>query len=339
MSSPNGHAKDPAATEAANHSPEAILLPPEFSGNHRFSQQEIINFCTALEVPFDPRVIDWRVTNTSKNGKLRGQVIPYADQRAYTDRLNQLFTPARWTRKYQVHTSANFERSKDQKTVAKVFVTCELSISGLGMHSATGEEWSDDENAVTSAEAQAFKRSCACFGLGRYLYHFEGVWVDLDDRKRPKQVPRLPAWATPKGWQDGLRPGTTSTGMASGDRAMRDATMESSERKQPSTLVPQIEQMVKPLGRPLYRGILRTSARVWSPIQITDVEVQRKVLGLMQSAERGLERLRVAIGKTGPAPVNDVLRSLKLRSLEVIDSLEVLKRVVLAIEASANSVK
>jgi hypothetical protein len=34
-------------------------------------------------------------------------------------------------------------------------------------------------------EAQAFKRACSCFGLGRYLYHFSGVWVDLDDRKRP----------------------------------------------------------------------------------------------------------------------------------------------------------
>lgn len=214
MSPTNGHANDPAVTETANHSPETHpvhLLPPEFWASQRFSQQEIKDFCGAPEVPFDPRVIDWRVTNTSKNGKLRGQVIPYADQRAYTDRLNQLFTPAGWTRKYQVHTSANFERSKDQKTVAKVFVTCELSISGLGTHSATGEEWSDDENAVTSAEAQAFKRSCACFGLGRYLYHFEGVWIDLDDRKRPRQVPRLPAWATPDGWQKGLRPDNTRT--------------------------------------------------------------------------------------------------------------------------------
>jgi len=96
MSPPNGHAKDPAAAEAANHSPEThvVHLPPEFLGSQRFSQQEIKDFCAALEVPFDPRVIDWRVTNTSKNGKLRGQVVPYADQRAYTDRLNQLFTPA-----------------------------------------------------------------------------------------------------------------------------------------------------------------------------------------------------------------------------------------------------
>src|SRR5580700_7621688 len=26
-------------------------------------------------------------------------------------------------------------------------------------------------------EAQAFKRACSCFGLGRYLYYFTGTWV------------------------------------------------------------------------------------------------------------------------------------------------------------------
>jgi hypothetical protein len=40
-------------------------------------------------------------------------------------------------------------------------------------------------------ENQAFKRACSCFGLGRYLYHFTGVWVELDQRKRPKIVPKL----------------------------------------------------------------------------------------------------------------------------------------------------
>ena len=172
MSPPNGHAKDPDAAEAANYSPETHAVPvllPEFSGNQWFSQQEIKGFCAALEVPFDPGVIEWRVTNTTRNGKLRGQVIPYADQRAYTDRLNALFTPAGWTRKYAIYTSANFERSRDQKIVAKVLVTCELMIFGLGSHSATGEEWADNDNAGTSAEAQAFKRACSCFGLGRYL--------------------------------------------------------------------------------------------------------------------------------------------------------------------------
>src|SRR2546427_5497650 len=103
-------------------------------------------------------------------------------------------------------TSANFERSADQKIVAKVLVTCELTIFGLGSHSATGEEWADNSNAGTAAEAQSFKRAATCFGLGRYLYYFTGTWVDLDDRKRPKSVPQLAGWATPAGWLQGLLP-------------------------------------------------------------------------------------------------------------------------------------
>ena len=55
-------------------------------------------------------------------------------------------------------------------------------------------------------EAQSFKRACSRFGLGRYLYYFTGTWVDLDDRKRPKAVPKLDGWATPEGWRRGLRP-------------------------------------------------------------------------------------------------------------------------------------
>jgi hypothetical protein len=42
--------------------------------------------------------------------------------------LMHLFSPAGWTRRYYIHTSANFERSKDRKIVAKVLVTCELAI-------------------------------------------------------------------------------------------------------------------------------------------------------------------------------------------------------------------
>jgi len=76
-------------------------------------------------------------------------------------------TPAGWTRKYSIHTSATFARSKDQKIAAKVLVTCELTIFGLRSHSATGEGWADDDNAGTMAEAVAFKRSCACFWTGQ----------------------------------------------------------------------------------------------------------------------------------------------------------------------------
>jgi len=86
----------------------------------------------------------------------------------------------------------------ESQRVGKVVVTCEVSIYGLGTHSGIGEEWADNEKAGTAAEAQAFKRACACFGLGRYLYDLEGGWVDLDNRKQPKSTPKLPDWALPK---------------------------------------------------------------------------------------------------------------------------------------------
>jgi len=41
-----------------------------------------------------------------------------------------------------------------------------------------------EENAATSAEAQAFKRACAKFSLGRYLYSVPQVWADYDPAKR-----------------------------------------------------------------------------------------------------------------------------------------------------------
>ena len=61
-----------------------------------------------------------------------------ADQRAYTDRRT-LVTPAGWTRRYTIHTSANFERSKDESWW-KVLMICELTIFGLGCI-PNREEW------------------------------------------------------------------------------------------------------------------------------------------------------------------------------------------------------
>ena len=337
MGPPNGHINGSPSSPADTRESKLPAIVLGTSAESRFTPEQIKEFVALLEVPFSPEVIEWRVTNTSKaHGHKRGQVIPYADQRAYTDRLNALFTPAGWTRKYTVNTSANFQRGTDQKTTAKVFVTCDLTIFGLGSHSATGEEWADDENAGTSAEAQAFKRSCACFGLGRYLYHFTGTWVDLDDHKRPKTTPRLFGWATPDGWRQGLRPGQEASAKVS-----KKATVNGkngSNHGGHSELVTQIEAMAERLGKGLYRGILKTIATVWRPDEIQDVAVLRKVLVHMQAADRGLRRLEAALDKTGTAALAEILRSLNLTSLDRVESLETLHKIVVAVEAKAGLV-
>jgi len=333
MTAANGRANGGADPRSPGADPAALETAPlQTQTPQQFSSQKIKEIVAELEVPFDPSVIEWRVTNTAQ-GQSRGQVVPYADQRAYTDRLNAMFSPAGWTRKYAVHTSANFERTKDQKIVAKVLVTCELTIFGLGSHSATGEEWADNDNALTAAEAQSFKRSCSCFGLGRYLYHFSGVWVDLDERKRPKNIPPLFGWATPQGWREGLRPGQEAKSTPSNPKLTPQGQDVGGEDT--SALVRQIEAMAEPLGCRLYRGLLKTGARVWNPKEIRDAEVLRKVLAQMQSAERGLRRLEAALDRIGPETLVPILRSLRLNPLTHIDSLESLKKIVLAAEEAA----
>lgn len=335
MNPPNGKAHTLLRSEANQPSSPPPVTLMAASGPVQYEPEKIQQFVALLELPFDPSVIEWRVTNTTKDSPLRGQVIPYADQRAYTDRLNTLFSPAGWTRKYAVHTSANFQRDKDQRTIAKVFVTCELTIFGIGSHSATGEEWADDDNAGTSAEAQAFKRACSCFGLGRYLYYFSGIWVDLHSRKRPKRVPTLPAWAAPEGWRAGLRPNSSEhqTGISHSEGKNGNSVTTSGKGAPDANLVSQIEAMAEPLGRGLYRGLLKTVARVWQPAQISDPELLKKVLEYMQAAERGLRRLDQALNRADPEAMATVLRSMNLKSFDQVNSLEALKQVVLTVEA------
>jgi len=93
MSAANGHAHENGGPITGPPTAlEVPITPPH-------SAERVAELVAALEVPFDPAHIEWRVTNTTQNQQpARGQVIPYADQRAYTDRLNALLTPAGWTR-------------------------------------------------------------------------------------------------------------------------------------------------------------------------------------------------------------------------------------------------
>ena len=137
--------------------------PPSITEQAMFRREEIQQLVERLKEPFDPRVVQWVVTATagSKDGHRRGLLAAYADPRAYMDRLNQLLTPSGWTQEYSTQVVANCPRKVRDKQAAsaKLLVVCRLTVFGLGVHSGTGEGWADDENALTSADAQAFKRA------------------------------------------------------------------------------------------------------------------------------------------------------------------------------------
>lgn len=154
----------------------------------------------ALAQPFPEEYISWRPGSPS-NDKKRAQALAYADPRAYEDRLNKV-VGADW--------SCFF------KPWGETRVICELTIQGV-TRSSTGEFDDSKRNAIaegTVAEAQAFRRACSKFGLGRYLYDIPVAWVDYDEnKKRLLETPRLSSRYLPNPNAKGTPPATPGIGV------------------------------------------------------------------------------------------------------------------------------
>jgi hypothetical protein len=121
---------------------------------------------TALAAPFPESAIEWRAGNTTKDKK-KCLALPYADPREYEKRLDDV-APGAW--------ECSFQPWGERKLI------CRLTIFSV-MRSSTGEVKDDSFGALgPTAEAQAFKRACSKFGLGRYLYDVLDQWVAFDGK-------------------------------------------------------------------------------------------------------------------------------------------------------------
>jgi hypothetical protein len=284
----------------------------------KFAGAEREKLFAQLEVPFDPAQIKWRVMRTSDDRR-SGAILPFADPRAYTDRLNQLFTPAGWTREYTISTVPSLTRVDRGKVIvtSKVLVATAVTISRLGSHTGTGEEWADRENAVTAADAQAFKRACSCFGLGRYLYRFEETWVHLNGRGEPVALPILPEWALP--------PGVT----------MAPANGQGVDVRGPvdHKLTADIEGFRGTLGADIYAEILRRAGHSNDARTIPNADRQKNVVEWMQAAARGFERLHGLVETAGDARFIAAMDNLKFATPTCLPSLAALKQLVEELEA------
>jgi len=152
-------------------------MSSDTASNQKHTTEEIT---TLLELPFRAAEIAWRVLGDGEKTEGEARIIPYAYRAAYMRRLDTLFGPGGWTQSFSMTTVSNIQRSKKVNkayamiTTGKILVTSTITIEGFGTRSSTGEGWADDENGTTRAQAQAFRRACAEFGLGRYLRELEG---------------------------------------------------------------------------------------------------------------------------------------------------------------------
>ncbi len=305
-----------------DNSAPPIATAPSIDGmvvHSSFTPTRIEEIRIQLLDPFDPAEIKWRVTATSsqqsRNGPVkRGQLVAYADQRAYTDRLNEIFGEWGWTRTYNVQVAQNFERSlnkgangqKQSVICAKVVVVSTVSVNGLGSHTGVGEEWADDENSATRAEAQAFKRACACFGLGRYLYDLDKIWEDLDQYNRPVRNPNLPDWALPAHARRQTQPQPQPRQHSSAPAQPRQGLV------QQETLAT-VKQLCQTVGFGLSKFTLQKYGGVTDASKIGFAKLTT-VFEKLSDLAKGVERLRTASSKLAEGRCAAICRELNFAS-------------------------
>lgn len=112
---------------------------------------------TELKKPFHPSQVTWKPGDLTWD-KSKAVAHPHADCLAYHNRLDEV-CGMEWSVTY---------------TPWDKRVVCHLTINGV-TRSSSGED-----NEFDNAEATAFKRACAMFGLGRYLIAIPTVWVEYD---------------------------------------------------------------------------------------------------------------------------------------------------------------
>jgi hypothetical protein len=230
------------------------------------------------------------------------------------------------TRQYTISTVPSLCRMERSKVIvtSKVLVATAVTITRVGSQTGTGEEWADREKAVTAADAQAFKRACSRFGLGRYLYRFGETRVRLNGRGEPVAIPTLPEWALP--------PGMTmaqANGLAGDVRGPVGLHLVKG-------LTAEIERFRGTLGAPIYTEILRRAGHSADARTIPNAERQKQAIEWMQAAARGFKRLRNLAEVAGDAQFFTVTKRFKITSVTELPSLAALKQLVEDLESLAN---
>jgi hypothetical protein len=128
-----------------------------------------------LVAPFDIGLVEIKPGATTKD-KAKALALAYADSRAYQDRLDAVVGAANWEVRYRM--------------VSVKALVCRLTICGVTKEDLGECADSDDPNFWTVASAQAFKRACAAFGIGRYFYSLPQPWAEFDAQRKQFTDPR-----------------------------------------------------------------------------------------------------------------------------------------------------
>jgi hypothetical protein len=144
-----------------------------------------------LRAPFAPEEIEWRVGATTKD-KTKGMALAFVTNRAIQNRLDEVFGCFGWKNEY-----------REWRGNAQL---CGISVKYEGEWITKWDGASDtDWEATKGGLSDAMKRAAYQWGIGRYLYNLDPVWVPIRLAGKSYVIdgppPTLPAWALPEGYK------------------------------------------------------------------------------------------------------------------------------------------
>jgi len=129
-----------------------------------------------LKEPFSSQEIEWKIQVTTQD-KARGMVVAYMDARAVQKRLDDVVGPFNWKNVYSLwHDNSQ--------------------ICGISIFNAERNEWvtkfdgaeNSDIEPIKGGLSDSFKRAATAWGIGRYLYELEGIWVDVEAKGKSSAI-------------------------------------------------------------------------------------------------------------------------------------------------------
>ncbi len=310
-----------------------------------------------LAAPFALSDVHWTVIQAIDDSR-RGLVAPYLSVRLLLGRLNEVLGVGGWTRSYTIDHLENIAvtmKGGQVRNRTKLTAVCTLEIPGIGRNQGTGEMWADDENAMTAADAQSFKRACETFDIGAYLKRIPAQWCDLNQSKQPVITPRLfdvfpleafhetDREAVMKQREEVARkrnaagdgavsqshaPAPTASPDSSGDRTRSSAApapTPSPNNGRRGGAEPQRYSQI--LGQTLFDDVLRHARQEISE-NASKEEAGHVNRRFLEDARLMLGRVRVTAGKVPEARISKILDAYDVKTLMQIPSLDALRNIL-----------
>ncbi len=221
-----------------------------------------------LKAPFPFEEVEAKIQVTSGD-KAKGMAVFYLDARMVQQRLDAVLGAFNWRNEYIRWN----EKSQ---------------ICGLSIYNADNGEWitkydgaeNSDIEPIKGGLTDAFKRSAVLWGIGRYLYQIEGIWVEIEQRGKSSFIKD-----SQKGWLKsaydkavaGIFGATPNSAKSSAPSADTGADFEYRVQSvKPSGKESQLLELINPHGDAISAYVQRGDKAIQNGAKLKNVNIVQK---------------------------------------------------------------